>query len=136
MATRLSTAARNASANAIAALVDADAGAGTLKIYSGSQPATGDTAESGTLLATVAFAVTAFGAASSGVITATDPAAVTGIAAGDAGWFRVEDASGDNVFDGSVTATGGGGDLQLATVTISIGVTVDITNFTYTQPPG
>ncbi|WP_109507369.1 hypothetical protein [Nocardioides speluncae] len=134
--TRLSTAARNASANSVAALVDADAGAGTLKIYTGATPANGDTEGSGTLLATVAFAVTSFGAASGGVVTATDPAAVTGVAAGTAASYVVEDASGDNVFVGDVTATGGGGSLELATTTISVGVTVDITSFTYTQPAG
>jgi hypothetical protein len=134
--TRLSTAARNASATAVGNLVDADAGAGTLKIYTGSTPANGDTDPAGTLLATVAFAVTAFGGASSGVISATDPAAVTGVAAGTAGCYIVEDASGDNVFVGDVTATGGGGSLELATTTISVGLSVDITSFTYTQPAG
>lgn len=134
--TRLSTAARNASANAIAGLVDADAGAGTLKIYTGTLPANGDTDPAGTLLATVAFSVTAFGAASAGTVSATDPAAVTGVAAGTAGCYIVEDASGDNVFVGDVTATGGGGSLELATTTISVGLSVDITAFTYTQPAG
>ena len=134
MTIRLSTASRNASAKAIGDLVDAGTGAGTLKIYSGAQPATGDTAESGTLLATVAFADPAFAAPSNGTINATDPAAVTGVAAGTAGWFRVEDSAGNNVYDGSVTATGGGGDLTLATTTISIGVTVDITALSITMP--
>jgi hypothetical protein len=131
---RLSTASRNAAAKAIGDLVDAGTGAGTLKIYSGAQPATGDTAESGTLLATVLFADPGFAAPSSGTINATDPAAVTGVAAGTAGWFRVEDSAGNNVYDGSVTATGGGGDLTLATTTISIGVTVDITALSITMP--
>jgi hypothetical protein len=133
---RLSTAAQNASANAIAALVDADAGAGTLKIYSGSVPANGNTDPAGTLLATVAFAVTAFGGASSGTITATDPAAVTAAATGTAAVCIVEDASGDNVIVGDVTATGGGGMVELQTTSLVTGVTVDITGFTYTQPPG
>jgi hypothetical protein len=120
----------------VAALVDADAGAGTMEIYSGSVPANGDTDPAGTLLATVAFAVTAFGSASSGTITATDPAAVLGVAAGTAGCFVIEDASGDNVMVGDVTATGGGGTVELATTTISVGLSVDITSFTYTQPAG
>lgn len=134
--TRLSTAARNASAKAVGDLVDADAGAGTLKIYSGAVPANGDTDPAGTLLATVAFAVTAFGAPAAGVISATDPAAVTGVAAGTAAVAIIEDASGDNVIVGDVTATGGGGMIELATTTISVGLTVDITAFTYTQPAG
>jgi hypothetical protein len=61
---------------------------------------------------------------------------VTGVAAGTAGCYIVEDASGDNVFVGDVTATGGGGSLELATTTISVGLSVDITSFTYTQPAG
>ena len=134
--TRLSTAARNASAQAVGNLVDADAGAGTLKIYTGAVPANGDTDPAGTLLATVAFSVTAFGAPSGGVISAADPAAVTGVADGTAGCYVVEDASGDNVLVGDVTATGGGGSLELATTTISVGLSVDITSFTYTQPAG
>lgn len=134
MATRLSTTARNAAADAVVDLIDAGAAAGTLKIYSGAQPANADTTPAGTLLATVAWADPAFGAASSGVATATDPAAVLGVAAGTAGCFLVEDSNGSNVWDGTVTATGGGGDLELATTTISVGVTVDITGFTYTQP--
>jgi len=134
MAIRPSTAARNAMVNAVTALIDADAGAGTLKIFTGSQPANGDAAETGTLLATVNLTDPSFGAASSGTANAGDPPAVTGVAAGTAGWFRIEDASGDNVYDGSVTATGGGGDLQLATTTISVGVQVDITALSLSAP--
>lgn len=134
--TRISTAARNASAQAVGLLVDADAGAGTLKIYSGTTPANGDTDPAGTLLATVAFSVTSFTGPAVGVITFTDPAPVTGVAAGTAGCYVVEDASGDNVFVGDVTATGGGGSLELATTTMSVGLTVDISTFTYTQPAG
>lgn len=134
MATRLSTIARNASANAVVDLIDAGAAAGTLKIYSGTQPATADDTPAGTLLATVAWPDPAFGNAASGTATANDPDAVLGVAAGTAGCFVVEDSDGNNIWDGTVTATGGGGDLELATTTISVGVTVDITGFTYTQP--
>lgn len=130
----LSTAAANASAKAVGDLVDADAGAGTLKLYSGAMPANGDTDPAGTLLATVAFAVTAFGAPSNGIIAAADPAAVTGVGAGTAAVAIIEDASGDNVIVGDVTGTGGGGMVELATTTISVGLSVDITAFTYTQP--
>lgn len=134
MAIRLATAAQNAAADAVVDLVDGGAGAGTLKIYTGAVGASANVDPGGTLLATVAFADPAFGAASSGVAAATDPAAVTGAAAGTAGCFIVEDSTGANIFDGTVTATGGGGDLTLSTTTISVGVTVDITAFTYTQP--
>src|SRR5215207_8084010 len=122
MAIRLSTAARNASTDSVVDLIDAGAGAGTLKIYSGSQPATGDTAASGTLLATVTLIDPAFGASSAGTATGGDPAAVNPVATGTAGWFRVQDSAGNNVFDGSVTATGGGGDLQLSNTSLAPGI--------------
>lgn len=134
MALRLATAARNAAADAVVDLIDAGAGAGTVKIYTGSQPATGDTAESGTLLATIAYADPAFGSAASGTATATDPAAVNASATGTAGWFRVEDSTGANVFDGDVTATGGGGVMTLSTTSLVSGSPVDITSFTVTMP--
>lgn len=137
MAIRLATIARNASANAVVDLLDAGAGAATLKIYSGARPATPNDTPAGTLLATVVFADPAFGnagAVTPGVASATDPAAVTGVADGEAGCYVVEDSTGANVWDGTVTETGGGGDLELATTTISDGVSVDITSFDYTQP--
>lgn len=135
MATRISTAARNAAADAIVDLVDAGPAAGTIRVYSGSQPATGDTAETGTLLVTFTLADPAFGSAASGVASLSGtPISATGVAAGTAGWFRAEDSTGANVFDGSVSATGGGGELQLSTTTISVGVTVQITSGSVTMP--
>jgi hypothetical protein len=135
VATRLAAAARNAAADAIADLADAGSGAATIKVYSGSQVATGDTAESGTLLVTFTLADPAFGAASSGVCTlASTPRSATGAADGTAGWFRLEDSDGANILDGSVTATGGGGQLELNTTTISTGVSVSLTSGTITMP--
>jgi len=134
--TRLATASRNAAADAVVDRLDLGAGAGTLKIYTGAVPATGNDEGTGTLLATVTFADPAFGAAASGVASATDPAAVTGVGAGTAVSYVIEDSTGANVWVGDVTATGGGGSLELATTTISVGVTVDISSFTYTQPGG
>ncbi|MEU5549207.1 hypothetical protein ABZ738_05510 [Micromonospora sp. NPDC047793] len=135
MATRISTAARSAAADAIAGLLDAGSGAGTIKVYSGSQPATANDAESGTLLVEFELADPAFGAASSGVASlAGTPLSAVGAAAGTAGWFRAEDSTGANVLDGSVTATGGGGDLELSTTTVSIGLTVELTSGTVAMP--
>jgi hypothetical protein len=130
----LAAAARNAAADAVVDLVDAGAGAGTIKIYSGAIPATGDTAESGTLLATVTLADPAFGSAAAGVATGTDPASVNAVATGTAGWFRLEDSTGANVFDGDVTATGGGGTMTLSTTSLVSGSPVDITSLTVTMP--
>lgn len=136
MATRIATSARNAAADAIVDLLDADAGAGYIEIRTGAQPATPNTAATGTLLATIPLSDPAFGAAAAGVATAAAIAAVAGVAAGTAGWFRAYDNSGDAVIDGSVTATGGGGDMTLNTTTISVGVDVDVTSWTVTMPTG
>lgn len=130
---KLATAARNAAADGVVDLVDAGAGAGTLKIYSGAVPTTGNDEGSG-LLATVTFADPAFGAASTGVASATDPASVTISSTGTAASFVVEDSTGANVFVGDVTATGGGGTLTLATTSLASGGTLDITAFTVTMP--
>lgn len=133
MTLRLSTTARNAMATAIRDLMDADVGAASLKIYTGAQPATPQTAASGTLLATVTL-VDPVGSIATGVLTITDSASTTGVAAGTAGWFRVADNSGDAVYDGAVGATGSGLELELSTTTISVGVTVDLGALTITVP--
>lgn len=136
MATRLATATRNAIADAAVDLIDGGTGAGTVKIYSGAQPASANDAASGTLLATFTLADPAFGAAAAGVATANAVADTTGAADGTAGWFRAETSTPGTVLDGSVTATGGGGDMELNTVTISTGVTVSLTSWTVTMPSG
>jgi hypothetical protein len=131
---RIATAARNAAADAVVDLIDGGAGAGTVKIYTGAQPASANDAESGSLLATVTLADPAFGAAATGVATATDPASVNASATGTAGWFRVEDSTGANIMDGDCTATGGGGSMTLSTTSLVSGSPVDITSFTVTMP--
>lgn len=139
MATRLATATRNALANTVATQVDADAGAGTIKVYTGAQPASANDAASGTLLLTFTLGTTAFGAAASGVITLAGlPLAATGVAAGTAGWFRLADQSGDTVLDGKAGVAGDTPtpELILSTATVSIGLDVDLESGTITMPAG
>lgn len=132
---RISTGARNAIVDAVVALIDADAGAGTIKIYDGTQPASANTAiTTQTLLATVNLATTSFAAGSSGVAVGTDPASVTAVATGTATWCRVADNTGDVVLDGDVTATGAGGFMQLSSTAIVSGGAVDITALSLTAP--
>jgi hypothetical protein len=142
MAIRINTAARNAAADAIVNVFSGGTGAPVLRIYSGAQPATPATAPGGaTLLAEFTLSDPAFAAASGGSAALDVTPALTddGLAAGTAGWFRICDsteaaATGLGVLDGSVTATGGGGDLTLNTVTISVGVSVEITSGSITMP--
>lgn len=134
MATRLSTAARNAAANAIIQLIDAGPAAGTLQLRTGGQPASANDPATGTLLATFTLADPAFGAALLGVATldATPVLSTTGVADGTAGWFRIADSTGATVGDGVVGTSGQ--QLNFNTTTISIGVTVEISAGTATMP--
>lgn len=135
---RLATTARTSAADAVVDLLDVGATnpSARLLIYSGAQPATPQTAASGTLLATVVLSSPAAGAASAGVATIADPASVTGVAAGIAGWARFTDRANAAVMDCDVTETGGGGAIELSSTTISVGVSVDMGAITYTQPQG
>jgi hypothetical protein len=132
----LTTAIRNTMCDAIVDSLDAGAGAGTIQIRSGTRPNAPSDAATGTLLATVTCADPAFGAASAGAATMTDPSSVNAVATGTATWFRALDSTGAACFDGSVTATGGGGDLTLGTVSITSGLAVDLTGGTITVPQG
>jgi len=116
------TAVRNSLAEVVSTATDAGAGAGQLVIMT-----SGDVE-----VATLTFSDPAFGAAASGSITAnaiTDDASATG---GTAALFKVTDSTGAEVYRGTVTATGGGGDLELSSVTISAGDAVSVSSLVYT----
>ena len=137
MATRIPNAVRSAACDAVVDRLDLGAAAATIDVRTGAQPATANDAATGTILATFTLADPAFGAAANGVATLLGvPIATTGLAAGTAGWFRALDSNANTVLDGSVTATGGGGQLELNTTTISVGVDVSITAGTVTMPGG
>ncbi|MGI5171889.1 hypothetical protein ACQEU3_46860 [Spirillospora sp. CA-253888] len=133
--------ARNAAANAIAALIDGGSSAGMLRIYTGTAPATPGTAPTGTKLVEITLNDPAFATASSGsaALDVTPALTGTGLANGTAGYARLVDStqaagSGLGVIDLTVSATGGGGEVQLATLSISTGLTVDLTSGTLTMP--
>jgi len=132
MPLRLADSARNASVNGVVDLLDVG-GAGSIKIYTGTQPATPATAASGTLLATVTLPNPAFGSSSGGSASLNDPASVNAVATGTAGWARFADGAGAVVFDGQVTATSGGGVVELSSTSLTSGAPVDITGGTASQ---
>lgn len=136
MAIRITTAVQNGAADSVVDAVDVG-GAGSVEIRTLAQPANANGADVGTLLATFALPATAFGAAAAGTATLLGvPIATTGVAAGTAGHARVKNGAGTTVFDGSVTASGGGGDFEMSTTTVSIGLDIDLTAGTITMPPG
>ena len=130
MALAYVTALRNARLDAITTKIDAGAGAGLLRIYDGTRPATGGAAT--TLLAELTFSDPSSAAAASGVLTAS---AITqdssANATGTASWFRVVDSTAASVMDGNVGTSGS--DLNLTTVSITATQPVSVTSFVITE---
>ncbi len=132
MAVQLSDAVRNGRLDSIETTVGASA---VLKIRTGAQPANCAAADSGTVLATLNLPADYMLAASGGSKaksgTWQDLAAD---AAGTAGHFRLYASDGTTCgMQGSVTATGGGGDLTLDNTNVAVGQTITITGFTLTD---
>ena len=128
MTTGYSVTLRNAQLDPITTAVG---NAGLLRVYDGTRPATGGAAT--VKLAEFTLGTPFAPAAAAGVLSPTLPSSTTGLAASTASWFRVVTSGGTQVIDGSVTATGGGGDLQLNTTTISIGLTINVTSWSITR---
>jgi hypothetical protein len=133
---RLASATRNELAQRFQVLLDAGAGNGTIKIYTGTQPASADDGIGGaTLLGTLTFSKPSAPAASGGVLTfnaiAQDDAAD---ASGTATWARIADSDGNTVFDCDVGMSGA--TINLNTTTIVAGGPISITSFTITVPAG
>lgn len=122
-----------ASAQAMGAALATDIGSGAIiEIRSGTKPATPETAASGTLLASIT--ISGSFSSSGGVLTAADPASVSPAASGTAGYFRLRTSGSTAILDGTVTATGGGGDMTLGSTTITTGVPVDLGVPSITMP--
>lgn len=128
---------------------------GIIHIYSGTQPTDADQAETGTLLAKITLSSGAFvsGTSTNGINFADTAAggivakAVAeawsglGLANGAMGWFRhyantvVTGASTTAIrYDGSITVSNGGGQLQVASTAATVDVPITISTFTYTDP--
>lgn len=105
---------------------------GELRIYSGAQP-TDDTTPTG-LLSTHTLSADAFAAASDNgnqadaVANAIGNATASGT--GTAASFGVFASGGGLLWTGTVTATAGGGDLELDSTSITSGQTVSISSYT------
>lgn len=114
--------------------LDAGSGPGTAKIYSGTMPATPETAATGTLLAELVLAkpcgVVAGKKLTFSAITQDLEANNTGYA----GYVRLADSDGNVIIDGDVTSTGGTGVLKLNTVNITAMGPVFINSFELSIP--
>ena len=132
MAVQLSTTVRNAKLNAIETAIGASA---VLKIRTGAQPANCAAADSGTVLATLNLPADYFSDAAAGVKALLGTWEDTSAdAAGTAAHWRLYASDGTTCHgQGTVTATGGGGDLTLDNTSIAAGQKVTITSFAFTE---
>jgi hypothetical protein len=131
MTIQLSVAARNARLDAFETAAGATA---KLQLRSGAQPADCSTAASGTLLCEITLPADYLAAASAGSKAKLGTWSGTGAAAGTAAHFRIVDNAGTTChMQGSVTATGGGGDMTLDNTSIAASQAVSVTTFTLNE---
>lgn len=132
MAIKLSVAVRNARLDALETAIGTSA---VLKIRSGAAPAGIASADSGTVLATLSLPSDWMSAAASGVKaklgTWQDASAD---AAGTAGHFRIYASDGTTQHvQGTITATGGGGDMELDNTVLAATQQFTVTAFSLTE---
>jgi hypothetical protein len=125
---QLSVACRNAILDSLETTIGTSA---ILKVRSGAKPATCATADAGTVLAAMNLPSDWLAAATAGTKdklgTFEDTNAEAG---GTAGHFRIYASDGTTChMQGTITATGGGGDMEFDSVTISLGQYITITSF-------
>ena len=131
MTIQLSVLCRDARLNAIETYGGTDA---VLKLWTGAQPATPETADSGTLVAAMTLPSDWMAAASSAskakAGTWEDTSADN---PGTVGHFRLYKSDGSTVImQGSVTITGSGGDMTLDNNVVVAGQSISITTFALT----
>lgn len=133
MTLQLSTTVRNALLDSIETAVAASA---ILKIRTGAQPATCATADSGTVLATLNLPADWMAAASGGTKAKSGTwSDATADGTGTAAHWRLYASDGTTCHaQGTITATGGGGDMTLDNTNLAAGQQVDVTGFTLTAP--
>jgi len=131
MTLQYSVTVRNAKLDAVETTVGA---AAIMKIFTGAPPADCSQADSGTVLAILNLPSDWMAAAVSGQKemngTWEDTAADAG---GTAGHFRIYDSGGSTCHaQGSITATGGGGDMEVDNTNFAAGQHFQVTSFTIT----
>jgi hypothetical protein len=132
MTIQLSVAARNARLDAIETV------AGTAPIVefrTSTPPANCAAASTGTLLAQSALPSDWMNAASAGAKTKNGTWTITGIAAGVIGYFRIMKSGSPSECDiqGTVTVTGGGGDMTVDNTNIAVAQVATVNTFTLTD---
>lgn len=124
MSITLSTSARDVLCNAIVDQIDLGASDGTLEFYVDGFA---------TLLATLTFSSTAFGASSNGVATANSITSDTSADdTGTVGVFQILNGESSPLLSGTCSASGG--DINFNTTSINTGDSIAVTSLTVTVP--
>lgn len=131
MTLQLSVTVRNAMLDAIETAISTSA---IMKIRTGSPPADCATADSGTVLATLSLPSDWMANAASGSKAKSGTwQDASADAAGTAAHFRIYDSGGTTChLQGTVTATGGGGDMTVDNTSFNTGQSFTVTTFTLT----
>ncbi len=132
MTVQFSVAVRNARLDAFESTIGTSA---VLKIRSGSVPATVATADAGTVLATLTLPSDWMAAASSGTKSKSGTWEDTSAdATGTAAHFRIYASDGTTAhMQGTVTATGSGGDMTVDNTSFAAAQAFSVTSFTLTE---
>lgn len=133
MALQFSVAVRNAMLDACESTVGVSA---QLKIRTGAPPANCAAADSGTVLASLTLPSDWMNNASGGTKTLLGTwQDASADAAGTAGHYRIYDSTGTTCHhQGTVTASGGGGDMTVDNAVFAAGQVFNITSYTLTAP--
>lgn len=133
MAIQLSTTVRNARLDAIETAISTSP---TLEIRTGAAPADCATADSGTVLATLTLPSDWMAAAGASTAGAKEIAGtwqdLSADATGTAAHFRIKQSTTCHL-QGTVTATGGGGDMEVSSTSFVTGQSFTVNTFTLTD---
>jgi len=131
MGVQFSVAVRNARLDAIETAIGTSA---KIEIRSGTQPSSCAASNTGSALVAYTLASDWASAAASGSKSFSGtPISGTASAGGTAGHFRVYTNGNTCAWQGSITATGGGGDMTVDNTSIASGQTVSITSWSVTD---
>ena len=132
MAIQLSTSVRNARLDQIETTIGT---AAVLKLRTGAQPANCAAADSGTVIISYTLASDWAAAASSGSKAFSNtPISGAATATGTLAHYRLYASDGTTCHaQGSITVTGGGGDMTVDNTSVNSGQTVNVTSWTITD---
>lgn len=132
---RFSRAVSTTVVNDIKTALDAGVGAATLKLYTGTMPATPETGISGQVLLGTCTLSDPVGTESGGTLTlGTVTSDSSADATGTATWARFATSAGTAIFDANVGTVGSGSFIEMVTTSLAAGAPIAITAGTITLP--